>query len=74
MSQSQQGPGGNTGPRGHLPGARQASANLLWGDVKSPKSPEIATPRETYADRLVPEQSDVDIHFESLMVSCVLHN
>lgn len=50
---------------GHLPGARQASANLLWAnaEVMSPKSPEITTPKEVYVPR-----NEVDINFDNLMV------
>lgn len=54
--------------RGQLPAARQASANLLWGEeVKSPKSPEVTTPRDSYIER-APQRDEVDIHFDNLMV------
>lgn len=53
-------------PRGNLASARQASANLNW-DVKSPRSPMIATPEESYSGSMK-ERDEVDIHFENLLV------
>lgn len=63
---------GSASPRGQAQSARQASANLQW-DVKSPKTPEIATPREAYVPR-VEERDEVDINFENLLVSTSIHS